>query len=473
MISPSSSSLAECGARLVARNRTVLKMIMIGCLLLLGLVPLALIQGVLAERRQRHREAVENITSSWGNPQVIAGPRLVVPYRQQVKSWTEQMIDGRLQRIETTKTVVARASFLPADLAIKGELQPDRLHRGIYEAVVYRSMLQVSGHFARPSFEEWKVAPEEVLWDEAVVVVAISDLRGAKDALRLKWGDRTLSFVPGPTAGRLGTAVQALLPGAPFGAATETVPFAFTLNLNGSRSLSFAPLGMLNQVRLTSPFPDPSFSGAYLPERRNVTAEGFEAEWQVGYYGRGYPHQWSDQVSDPLQDGAVAGSLFGVGVLPVVDSYRYVERSIKYGILFLTLVFTTFFLFEVRTLARVHPFQYTLVGAGLCLFYLALLALSEVLPFGWAYLAGAAASTLLVAAYSGAVLRGARRAWLMGGGLAAIYGLLYVILRQQEYALLYGTGTLFVVLAAAMYLTRKLDWYARDTTAESAVDSSR
>ncbi|MBN2508434.1 MAG: cell envelope integrity protein CreD [Verrucomicrobia bacterium] len=457
---PTPPVIPDLAERLVSRNRTLIKMITIGCLVLLGLIPLALIRGVLSERRQRHAEAMGNITSTWGNPQVIAGPWLVVPYQRQVKGWTEQMVNGRMERIETSKTVVARANFLPAELSIAGDLQPDRLHRGIYEAVVYRSALQVSGHFARPSFDEWKVAPEDVLWDEAMVGVAISDLRGAKEALRLKWGDQTLPLVPGPKAGKLGTSVQARLPKGPL--ASETLPFEFALSLNGSGSLSFAPFGMLNRVRLTSPFPDPSFNGAYLPETRKVTADGFEAEWRVGYYGRGYPHQWSDASGGPLENGTVASSLFGVGVLPVVDSYRYVERSIKYGILFLTLVFTTFFLFEVRTLARVHPFQYTLVGAALCLFYLALLALSEVLPFGWAYLAGAAAATLLVAAYSAVVLQGAARAWLMGGGLAAVYGLLFVILRQQEYALLYGTGALFVALAAAMYATRKLDWYARD-----------
>ena len=177
------------------------------------------------------------------------------------------------------------------------------------------------------------------------------------------------------------------------------------------------------------------------------------------------PSLWTytpDAQGNPLQGEAVATALFGVALVPALDSYRYVERAIKYGILFLALVFTAFFLFEVRLLTRVHPFQYTLVGAALCLFYLAILSLSEFIPFGWAYLAGSVAATTLIGFYSAWVLGGARRAWLVAAGLAAIYAFLYVLLRQQEYSLLYGTGALFLALGVVMYATRRLDWYARD-----------
>lgn len=459
-MNPSTPPPEESSRRPAWRNRTTVKMLAVACLVLLGLIPLALIRGVLAERRARHHEAVANITSTWGNPQVIAGPMLVVPYQRRVKTWKDQTVNGRVERIELTETVVARAHFLPAELSVTGNVRPDRLHRGIYEALVYRSTLEVAGRFARPSFDEWKVAPGDVLWDEAVLIVAISDLRGASEALRVKWGGQSLPLVPAPRTGDLGPAVQARLPQTPF--TEETMGFEFALNLNGSQSLNFAPFGMQTRVRLTSPFPDPSFHGTFLPAQRTVTAGGFEADWQVSYYGRGYPQQWSDAVGNPLQGDVLGTSTFGVGLLPVLDSYRYVERATKYGILFLALVFTAFFLFEVRLLTRVHPFQYTLVGAALCLFYLALLSLSEFIPFGWAYLAGSVAATTLIGFYSAWVLGGARRAWLVAAGLAAIYAFLYVLLRQQEYSLLYGTGALFLALAVVMYATRRLDWYARD-----------
>jgi inner membrane protein len=443
-----------------SRHRTLLKLLTVATLVLLGLIPLSLIRGILVERRVRHQEALDNITATWGNPQVIAGPLLVVPYQRHVRTWKEQIVNGRPERFEATDTVVARACFLPAQLEITGQLEPERLHRGIYETTVYRATLQLSGHFTPPAFNEWKVAPEDILWDDALVWVAISDLRGASEMLALRWGERALALEPGAPAGALGPTLQARVPGLPM--TGETHAFELALKLNGSRSLQFAPFGMHNRVQLTSTFPDPSFHGAFLPAHREVRAGGFEADWQVSYYGRGYPQQWSDADHDLLRNDVFSASLFGVGMEPVMNSYRYVERAIKYGVLFLALVFTAFFVFEARSLARVHPLQYTLVGAALCLFYLALLSLSEVLSFGWAYALGAAAATGLVAAYSAFVLRGARRAWLVAGGLAIIYGFLYVLLRQQEYSLLYGTAGLFLLLAIVMYATRHVDWYARD-----------
>jgi inner membrane protein len=163
-----------------------------------------------------------------------------------------------------------------------------------------------------------------------------------------------------------------------------------------------------------------------------------------------------------FQGEALNSSLFGVSLMAGVDSYRTVERSIKYGVLFLAMVFAAFFLFEVRSSIRVHPVQYALVGASLCLFYLALLSLSELLSFGLAYTAGAAAATLMIAVYSALVLRGVGRAWIVAAGLTAIYGFLYVLLREQEYSLLYGTAGLFFLLGLVMYITRNIDWYAHD-----------
>ncbi len=130
--------------------------------------------------------------------------------------------------------------------------------------------------------------------------------------------------------------------------------------------------------------------------------------------------------------------------------------------LWIALLFTTFFLFEVLAGLRIHPFQYTLVGIALCLFYLALLALSEVLSFSTAYWTGAGAATLMIALYSAKVLHGGRRAGLIAAGLLVTYAFLYVILRLQDYSLLIGTAGLFLVLALVMYVTRNVDWYARD-----------
>ena len=233
------------------------------------------------------------------------------------------------------------------------------------------------------------------------------------------------------------------------------MPFALQLALNGSHSMQFAPVGRQTTVRLESSWPDPKFQGAFLPLERSVSPDGFDATWSMSYYGRTFPQQWTGRDgSNPFEPQRIRASLFGVSLLSPVDHYRLVERSIKYGILFLVLVFTVFFLFEVRSGVRVHPVQYLLVGAALVLFFLLLLALSEMFAFGLAYAAGAAACTLLITCYSARALGGAGRALTVAAQLAVIYGLLYVILRQQDYALLLGSCGLFVMLAMVMYATR-------------------
>jgi inner membrane protein len=127
------------------------------------------------------------------------------------------------------------------------------------------------------------------------------------------------------------------------------------------------------------------------------------------------------------------------------------------------LVFTAFFLFEVTARQKIHPFQYLMVGATLCLFYLLLSSISEFVGFSWAYLIAAVASTLLITWYCLFFLGGGVRTFI-GAGLAGVYLFLYITLRQQDYALLMGAIALFVVLAIVMYVTRNVDWYARDAS---------
>jgi len=194
-----------------------------------------------------------------------------------------------------------------------------------------------------------------------------------------------------------------------------------------------------------------------------VSEDGFEASWAVSWYGRGYPQQSADQAGNrAFCADAIGPSLFGVDFIVLVDTYRMVERAAKYGVLFIALIFTAFFLFEVLSQLRIHTIQYTLVGAALCLFYLAVLSLSEFIPFVYAYWTGALASTFLIVLYSLNVLKGGRRTTIIAAALSIIYTYLYVVLQLQDYSLLFGTVGLFVVLGIVMYSTRNLDRLTRE-----------
>ena len=445
------------------RFSTIIKLIGVGLLVLLLLIPLGMITGVLNDRLMRRNEAVADITSSWGKEQSVVGPLLIVPYQYHFKTMKDvNGPKGKIERREVEETALAYAYFLPESLNVTGDVQTQMLHRGIFEAAVFRAQVTVAGKFAPPDFGAFKIDIKDVQWKDALLTIAVTDLRGTRAALLLDWGGAKRPMLPGSQ-----------VPGYTTGATAElaldkpiasAVDFSIPLDVNGSGGIYFAPFGVENETNLKSNWPDPGFRGAFLPADRSVRADGFDAKWKVSYYGRDYPQHWTSQTgNERFTTKAVSESLFGAQFLSILDAYRFVERSIKYGVLFLVLVFTTFFLFEVTARQKIHPFQYLMVGAALCLFYLLLLSISEFLGFGYAYLIAAVASTILITWYCRFFLGGGVRTLMIGAGLAGVYTFLYITLRQQDYALLMGAIALFIVLAVVMYVTRKVDWYARDS----------
>ncbi len=418
-----------------------LKMLFLGALILLLLIPLAMIRGLVEEREQSRAYAEEETIRMWGGEQTLAGPVLVVPY-------LNRRVDAE-GRIEETEEL---ACFLPAELRIEGRVQPESRRRGIYEVTLYTTMLSITGTFPAPSFAGWRIPERDILWRKAVLAVEISGMRGVGRRVRLLWDRQPVDFSAGKAQmGVFGGQIQA-----PVQAAGGEHAFALELALRGGRSLSFLPLGEETRVSLDSSWESPSFSGSFLPAERSVGPEGFRARWTVLSLGRSYPQSWR---SGDIRPETLKASSFGVELALPVDSYVKSLRSVKYGVLFVLLPFLTFFLFELFGRRRIHPMQYLLVGFAVCLFYLLLLSVSEHLGFEPAYLLAALATTALVAAYSGAVLSGWRRGAVLAALMGGAYLFLYVALRSEDYALLIGSLGLFLILAAVMLLTRRIDWY--------------
>jgi inner membrane protein len=423
------------------------RMLLIGFLLLLLQIPIVLMHGLVQEREKTRQEAVEDITGKWGRTQTVIGPVIEVPY---VNRWTEEAETGERIRHAARR----RAFFLPETLDITGQIETENRYRGIFEVPVDRMQVELEGHFERPTLAEWGVAPEDVLWDRAQLHVLISDLRAIQNQAVASWNGDELTFVSG--AGQFGNSTSGIhvpLRGKLEGATSQ---FGFTLDLNGSRGAFFAPLGKKTEVSITSDWSDPSFQGNWLPTSRTVSGEGFEAGWQIPSLGRNYPQSWG---AGEVSLETLEASRFGVKFITPVDHYRMAQRSLKYEILFLFLTFLFLWLFEVLAKVRIHWIQYLLVGAALCLFYLLELSLSEQLGFVAAYTLASAAVVGLITTYSLAVLKRVGRAALLGFAVAILYTYLFVLLNNQDYALLVGSIGLFSILAAVMYLTRRIDWY--------------
>ena len=413
-----------------------LKLVFMGLVAVALIVPLVMIAGFVDDRAKTRDEAAAEIGRSWGDRQSLLGPVVVVPFEETLTP------EG-----STARTLVRHAYFLPETLRISGAIDPETRYRGIYDVIVYTARLTFSGQFGAPDFSNWSVNPDDIRWDEAFVAFGVTDMRGIKDAVTLTWADGEVNFSSG---------TDGAVPVVPAGVSARVdvrqgAAFSFDLALDGSRALQFVPVGKTTSVELTSPWPSPSFNGAFLPDERTISDDGFTASWQVLDLNRPYGQQWRDQA------GGLFESAFGLSLAVPVDEYRKTMRAVRYAILIIVLTLLAFFIIEVRFRKRAHPFQYLLVGLALCLFYLILLSLSEKMPFNWAYCIGGVATISLIALYVRALFASRPLGLLTTVVLAVLYSFTFTLLQLEDHALLVGSVGLFVLLAITMYLTRNFE----------------
>jgi inner membrane protein len=426
----------------------MLRLFFVGFLVLLLQIPIAMIGGLVSERQQRRDAAITEVSSKWGEAQSITGPALVVPYTHR---WTEASAGG--QQIAHSET--RNAIFLPEQLRIHGTLHSEVRHRGIFSVPVYKLGLLVEGEFARPRFSDLGVEPASIDWARAHLAVGVSDARAIQEATTVSWNEKRVAFLPGTegfTDG--GTGIHAVV-GMPDTA--QRVRFSFPLSLNGSLHMNMVPFGQNTVVEIRGDHGHPSFQGNWLPSERTVRDGAFTARWSISFLGRNYPQAWT---SETKMHDAIDASRFGVELVDPVDHYHMAARSVKYAGLFILLTFATLWLIEVLAGVRVHAIQYLMLGGALCLFFLLELSLSEHLGFPLAYAIASAAVVVMVRAYSVVVLRRTTRALIVAAGVALLYAYLYLLLMNEDYALLIGSVGLFAILASIMFLTRRVNWYA-------------
>ena len=223
---------------------------------------------------------------------------------------------GKVQRREVEETAVATAYFLPETLNIDGDVQTQTLHRGIYDAAVYRANATLKGRFNPPDFAALKIDLKDVQWKDAFVTFAMNDMRGTREGIMLDWGGTKRPLLPGSQVPGYATGATAML--ASDKPMSEPVDFSIALDFNGSEGIYFAPFGVKNEANLKSNWPDPGFRGAFLPTNRSVRENGFDANWKVSYYGRDYPQQWTSQSgNDRFNTTSVSNSCFGAEFLSI------------------------------------------------------------------------------------------------------------------------------------------------------------
>lgn len=428
------------------QDSITIKLFAVGVLIFICLVPSLLIWALLTERTDRQNEVKKEITEKWGSSQIIAGPILTLPY-------TRVSVNSEGLRFETSGVL----NILPQKLSHNATIDPEVRSRGIFDAVVYKTKVDGHGNFTFPDLERLGINSGDIKWDKAYISIAVSDTRGIAQQINVQWNDSNIPFEPGAKNAILGdSGIHAFTP---IDTTKKFFAFAYSFDLQGSDQFEFLPLGNETRAEIKSNWASPSFIGAYLPNERDV-ADEFSAAWSISSFGRSYPQQWLDKE---VEGQSILHSRFGVSFIQEVDFYTQINRTIKYAVMFIAVTFLAFFLFEVMSKLRIHPFQYLLVGFALALFYLLLLSLSERIGFLPSYVVSTFAITGIITGYSVKVLRANKKALIIAALLLLLYSYLYIIVQLEDLALISGSILLFVLLALTMYLTRNIDWYQLDT----------
>ncbi len=440
------------------KNSISIKLLSIGFLIAILLIPQSMIKSLITERQSNQFVAVNEVSDSWAAPLELTGPILTIPF--------EVVYNDKDKTYRTKKY----AHFLPEELLIDGALNPETRKRGIYEVIVYSTSLALKGRFGKIDMKQFTDQPQHILWQEATLSIGIPDMRGIQSDIQFQLEDtayRMESGIPdflhldldqndlryGSVNVRNSKNQTGVNARVKIDKNLKQASFAVDLDIRGTKTLMFNPVGKTTKVKLTSSWPHPSFEGQFLPNDHQISEEGFTAEWSVFDLNRNYPQQWVGEAH------SISNADFGVNLYQPVDNYQQNTRSAKYAVLILFLTFISFFFIEVLNKKKIHPIQYILVGLTLTIFYTLLLSLSELIGFGGAYWLASSIIIAMLTSYSLSILKSRKLAGFMLLFFTMIYSFIFVILRMEDFSLLVGSFGLLIVLGFCMYLSRKVDWY--------------
>jgi inner membrane protein len=414
------------------------KLAIIGTMTLLLLIPLTMIKSIIKERENNQVEVEKTMMEQWGDAQEITGPVLHIPfYKTVIRKETEE------------KLVVKKwVHIMPENLTIDSNISPNTRYRGIYKTTVFHSEMNIAGHFLLDKEQLKKYG--DLDYSDAVLSIGITDNRGIKGITEIKWNTTPLEIEPGLKCKDLvsqGISAQVPLIGE---STNKDCDFNIKLNVSGTKSLSYCPNGKTTTIQLSSSWTDPKFTGSFLPNKRKITPEGFQAEYEITHLNRSFPQIWQEK------DYAINDRTLGVELFIPNNHYQKSLRSAKYGILFIILTTLVFLFIELSKKKEIHMLQYLLVSLALVLFFSILTALSEHLGFNLAYLCASVCTIALITSYSKTLLKENQLTLWVLGLLTILYTFLFVLLQLQDYAFLAGNIGLFVILAVIMKASSKL-----------------
>lgn len=393
---------------------------------------------------------VQEVSAKWASAQTLTTPYLCIPYFQTVLNDTGKQI------------TVRKELFVPANtLNVKADMQPEVRKRSIYNVLLYKSNINLSGNMVVKPAKDIK--PESMLLNEATFCVGISDFKGIEEKISATFNGQAYDLEPGLpdyAIDKQGLSVPVIITPEIF---SQPIAFAMNIKIKGSGQLHFLPLSDDSKFEIVSPWPNPSFDGSSLPKERTVTKDGFVAKWSFNKANMPILNQLFNT------DARKESMAFGVSMVQPADQYSKTNRSVKYAVLFIGLTFAMFFIIELMQKKQVHPVQYILVGLALIIFYTLLLSIGEFIGFNLAYVIAASATILLIGMYAASMFSSYKTSGVLSTFIGILYGFIYVLIQLEDTALLAGSIGLFVLLAIAMHFSKKINWYGNTAHENPAI----
>jgi inner membrane protein len=410
------------------------KMIMVGILILVLLVPLTLVQDLIVERSVRQKEVISETTSKWGNSVYFYGPILKIPYKDPMT--------GRNNY----------AYFFPENLNNKTEVTMVKpLERSIYKSNVFSTKMQFDGKYSNPDFVSKGIPAENIYWNRAKIMIRTTNLKSLKDEVKMKLGNQNVTFES--VANATNDSIESLETNYfDYQSLQNNATFNFDISFNGSKQIKIVPIGKTTDAKITSNWNSPNFNGNFAPISREITAKGFTANWKILHFNRPFAQQYFEVLPE------LGKYAFAVDFITPVDEYQQNERASKYGFLVIGLTFLVFFLIQSISKINIHIFQYSMIGIALIMFYTLLISITEHSSFSFAYMVAATSVIALISLYSISILKDKKFPLFIGISLTVLYIFIFVIIQLEDYALLVGSMGLFAILAAVMYFSRKIEW---------------
>jgi inner membrane protein len=431
---------------------TTAKVIMVGVLTLVLLIPLQYVKNLIEQRSQSQRKTEDTVRKQWGDNVYIYGPVLKVPY----KAYRQDEVVNKANNTVSHQTVAYtdHAYFFPEKLETNADVQSGTRRQNMYEAVVLDAKMKFTGNYLNPDLSHVGILPENIEWEKATIIMNTNNLKSIRGAIAINFNGAAYAFEP--TSGENGNDTIISLETKPINLrgslGTGEMPFSMDVSYTGSKRISIAPIGKLTETKMTSNWQTPKFGGYSQPEKEAVTDKGFTANWKITQLNRPFTQLHFGSMPD------LRNYSFNVDFLIPVDEYQQNERASKYGFLVIGLTFLIFFLIQNISKISIHIFQYTMIGLALIMFYTLLISITEHSSFKLAYIIAGISVVLMITLYSISILKDRKFPMFIAAALTGLYSFIYVIIQLEDYALLAGSIGLFLILGAVMYFSRRIDW---------------